>query len=311
MSNELTTQGTSGSVVYGIGFCLGQVLRVSSAALETYNASSYSAYVITMTEQGVSGRFFGSIPVGTPAGDYDFYFYQRDGSSPAEGDTYIGNESVHWSGTAVTSDSSVIDNGVALISLNELKAYLRLTSSNENSILSTLLNAASQWVRNYVKRNLVQATYTEYYSGDGSFELQLKNYPIVSVTSINIDQLRQFAASNLVDITNNVIVKKDAGILRAFNLLYGFTWGESNIKVIYSAGYNVSTNMPYDIRLAVKRIIDHQFRTGYTHRKLDHQSESIGTANITFRENDIPKDAKSILDRYVKLIPAPQYEYAD
>ena len=214
--------------------------------------------------------------------------------------------------------ATAIDTNIALVTLEEAKEYLKQSGTDQDAIISHLVNAISAWVQGYLKRNLVSKAYVEYYSGDGDVELVLRNYPIVSITGVWLDSLRVFGSDTLIDSTD-YITKKDQGILRAFNLFGNWINGESNIKVSYTAGYTVASagtpgssgTMPYDIRMAVKRILDHQFRVGYTHRKLDFQSESISGMNITFNPNDIPKDALSMLDGWKKSIPTPQYEYAD
>jgi len=212
--------------------------------------------------------------------------------------------------------TTALDATISLVSLAEAKEYLKITSSGDDSILDLLINNVSQMVQRYLKRNLITTDYVEYYSGDSSLDLVLRNYPINSIASIYIDQLRQWGISNAVDVANNVIIKKKQGIIRAFNLLYGWTSGESNIKITYNAGYTVGTGggtgtLPYDIRMAVVRILDHHYRIGYTHRKLDFQTESMQNMNTTFKDFDLPKDVKLMLDGYASPIPASQFEYAD
>ncbi len=204
---------------------------------------------------------------------------------------------------------SAIDTTLALVSLAETQEYLKVSGSAEDAILGSLINSASAWVNSFLKRRLLETSYVEYYSGDGSAELVLRNYPIVSVTSVYVDGLRDFGSTTLID-PDNIIIKKGTGILRAFDLLYGWECGDSNIKVTYAAGYALAS-MPYEVRLAVKRIVDNQYRLGYTHRKLDYQTESMQQVTTTFKDFDIPKDVKSMLMMYRSAIPAPQFEYAD
>ncbi len=204
---------------------------------------------------------------------------------------------------------SAIDTTLALVSLAETQEYLKVSGSAEDAILGSLINSASAWVNSFLKRRLLQTSYVEYYSGDGSAELVLRNYPIVSVTSVYVDGLRDFGSTTLID-SDNIIIKKGTGILRAFDLLYGWECGDSNIKVTYAAGYALAS-MPYEVRLAVKRIVDNQYRLGYTHRKLDYQTESMQQVTTTFKDFDVPKDVRSMLMMYRSSIPAPQFEYAD
>lgn len=214
--------------------------------------------------------------------------------------------------------ATAIDTAVALVTLEEAKEYLKVTTSNEDAVLSHIVNAVSAWVAGYLKRNLVSAARVEYYSGDGSVELVLKNYPVTVLTYIRVDENRTFGSDTAVDSTD-YILKPVQGIVRAFNLYGNWPCGESNIKVSYTAGYTVASSgtpgssgtMPYDIRMATKRIIDRMYRIAYTNRKADVSSESISGMNITFNPDAVPKDAKSMLDGWKATMPSPQYEYAD
>jgi uncharacterized phiE125 gp8 family phage protein len=208
-----------------------------------------------------------------------------------------------------------LDTTKALISLQEAKEYLGIdnATTTQDAILSALLNGIGEWVSKFLGRNLVQATYTEYYDGDGADELMLKNVPIVSVTSVYVDALRAFGSDTLI-ASSNYIVKKAVGILKAWQLFGFWTHGDANIKVTYVAGYTTSFSggtMPHNIRLAVKRILERQYLHGFTHRKLDVASETIGDATTTFREDRIPKDAIAMLEPHRAFMDAPRFAYAD
>jgi hypothetical protein len=203
-----------------------------------------------------------------------------------------------------------IDTSSALISLAEAKDYLQATGNENDSAIRLFLNGVGEWVKGYLGRNLLETTYTEYYSGNGCRELLVRNYPIVSITSIHVDSLRAWDSSTAVDVSLNVQVNKPSGILTAWNYLADWSPGYSNIKIVYVAGYTLTT-MPHDIRLAVKRLIDKQFRHGYTGRKLDVSTETTGDRTTSFRDDDIPKDVKSMIGRYVNNALAPNFCYAD
>lgn len=218
--------------------------------------------------------------------------------------------------------TTAVDATIALVSLAEAKEYLKVTSAGDDAIISHLINAVSVWVQGYLKRDLVSQSRVEYYSGDGSNELILRCRPLISISSLYIDSLRAWSADALVD-TADYILKKEQGIVQAFNLLYGFTCGQSNIKVTYTAGYVAASDgasggvtapslvMPHDIRFAVKRLLEKNYRLGYTQRKLDTTSESIGGMNVTFDTSAIPKDVVAMLDGWEEKFGSPQFEYAD
>ena len=207
-----------------------------------------------------------------------------------------------------------LDTTKALITLDEAKEYLKVSGTADDQIISTLINAVSGLVCGYLNRNLVRATYTEYYSGDGSQSLMLRNYPVVSITSIYEDDLREWASGALIDHAEDIIIQKDSGLLRNWNGRATWLTGHANIKVVYVAGYTTDFDggtMPNAIRLATKRILDQQYRHGYSHRKLDVSSETTGDQSTSFREADIPRDAKAMLDPYRCLMSPPAFVYAD
>lgn len=209
-----------------------------------------------------------------------------------------------------------LDTTKALITVEEAKEYLKITGAGDDAILGALINSVSEWVCRFVGRNLLSASYVEYYSGDGSPGLMLNHYPVTAVASIYEDTLRVFGADTEIVVATNVMIRKEAGILQAWNLKSNWGIGNANIKVSYTAGYTAASGinggtMPYDIRQAVKRILDQQYRTGYTHRKLDVSSESVGDQTTTFREGDVPTDAKTILEPYRQLMPSPHFSHAN
>lgn len=210
-----------------------------------------------------------------------------------------------------------LDSSVALITLVELKEYLNQSGTADDAIFQTLLNAASAWVQRYLGRNLLRATYTEYYNGDGSEQLVLRNFPVVSVTSIHIDNLRQFTSNSLIAATD-YFLRPAAGIVEAFYLFNRFYTGRANVKVVYVAGYlpdidksEALGGMPQEVRMAVKRIVDHHYRAGYTNRKLDISSQTVGDVTTVFKDGDIPKDAVSMLAPFIKRLSSPQFSHAD
>ncbi len=53
-----------------------------------------------------------------------------------------------------------------------------------DSLLSTLITAASDAIQKYCRRDFVSTSYDELYSGNGQRQLLLRQYPIISVQSV-------------------------------------------------------------------------------------------------------------------------------
>lgn len=190
-----------------------------------------------------------------------------------------------------------IDIAVALISLNDAKAFLKVTANTDDGIIGDLINGVSQMINQYCGRTLLSATYTDYLDGTGSAELLLPNYPVTAITSINDDVDRVWAAGDNIDITTNVNWEGTSGIVRLWNNEYGFSKGNRNVKVVYVAGYSLAT-MPYDVALACKLLVSQHYRQSYSQWRRGIQSEQMGDRNITFTNEAIPKDVALLLAPY-------------
>ncbi len=139
-----------------------------------------------------------------------------------------------------------------LCSTTDLKVLLGISSSNQDSLLALIKASVEQYAKTYTGRDLLVASYTEYYDGDGGSVLRLDQSPIISISSISIDAARIFAAASLIPATD-IIGDAKSSLLGFVELLtYSFSRGVKNVKVVYSAGYST---VPADLSGAVKLII--------------------------------------------------------
>lgn len=74
-----------------------------------------------------------------------------------------------------------------LTNLTQLKQFLNLTTTSEDDRLCLLIAQVSDFIENWCGRTFVQATYTEYYSGQGKPFLVLNQRPVASITSVYLD----------------------------------------------------------------------------------------------------------------------------
>ena len=108
-------------------------------------------------------------------------------------------------------------------------------------IIEMLINKASAWIERVTGRRLGKQSYHQWYDADGSQELVLIEYPIISIESIRED-------GNLVDPsrydfeqTGHIgVVYRDEGWLKAGwrrGLAYDIVTQKRVIEVEYTAGY--------------------------------------------------------------------------
>src|SRR5438270_9095562 len=82
------------------------------------------------------------------------------------------------------------------------RAYQNLQGvTNVDALLQALLTAASDAIQKYCRRDFVQTSYDELYSGHGDRKLMLRQYPIVSVESVRYRPVTVLKVTNL-DSTN-------------------------------------------------------------------------------------------------------------
>ena len=109
-----------------------------------------------------------------------------------------------------------------LTTVDKVKKWHNLSSdvaNTNNAFILSLIRQKSSLIENYLDRKIRLQTHTEYYDGDGSNILQLNNYPISSVTSLNVDTQRDFASTTVVDSDNYDVDTKGGRILAGVNLL--------------------------------------------------------------------------------------------
>lgn len=169
---------------------------------------------------------------------------------------------------------------MALTTLNDVKriAGIALTDESRDTQLRALIDGVSSLVKQQLNRNIEAENFTEYYSGDGTPYLVLRQYPVISVTRICVDGGGYFgdapyafpASLDLVEGVDFALMdglngKGGQGILRRVGgTWYGRPYREigtvenlkpvkgGNILVEYRAGYEV---IPAAIKMGVSMAI--------------------------------------------------------
>lgn len=149
-----------------------------------------------------------------------------------------------------------------LTTLARLKDYLKITSTTDDALLTRLIASASAFVQNWLNRTIVNSTYTETRNGEGMQRMLLQNYPITSISSVNVAGLSVQARPAL---TASYTGNNQAGYTNSDTTLYltGFCFpqGFQNVVVAYTAGFvktdtSVIPATPYQITTSELWLID-------------------------------------------------------
>lgn len=162
-----------------------------------------------------------------------------------------------------------------LTHLGDLKAYLGVTDTSEDTYLQILQVGTEEAFKGLVGYAIEQNTYTEYLDGNWTSKIALRQNPVSNVASVNIDNngyygsnANGFGASTLLVAGQDYYLQNDrseggslSGILvRIANVWPGMmqklrgdltaskVFGQGNIKVVYTAGYKI---IPADVQQAI------------------------------------------------------------
>ncbi len=189
----------------------------------------------------------------------------------------------------------MLDTANALVSVDQAKEYLKITSEEEDGIVENLINRASAWANDFTKRLLLSRSLTEYYDGEGGTELLLTQYPVTTVTTVHDDPLRAFGANTLV-AASDYYVDAEAGRVRLLNGV-AFLTGVASIKAAYTAGYALAS-VPASIQEAVLLYIGHSYRREHLDQRFGVSTETVGDRTTTFKDEPFPEKAKQLLLPY-------------
>ncbi len=126
-----------------------------------------------------------------------------------------------------------------MITLNELKARLKISNNNSDSILTEIIDISTNRIESYLNRKIIEQDCTEYISGDGTSEAYLKNVKINSVEYIKGLNFETYEYDSLY--TNADIFYTGEDMSSIIMLKFGNTFdsGRNNYQIKYSCGYDI------------------------------------------------------------------------
>jgi len=175
---------------------------------------------------------------------------------------------------------------MALLTLNEYKVFANITGILADARLTAIINSANQWFLTKLKRNIEEKSQEEYYDGDNTSELLLRDYPITELTELKIDD-------TLITATDYATYYS-SGIIK---MLYGiFSGGIQNVYVKYKSGFNP---VPNDIKMAISELVSKKYES-FDKKGNSFSSEAFMGGSLVFKDSDITEFMKMVLDNYRK-----------
>lgn len=155
----------------------------------------------------------------------------------------------------------------AAIALGDAKAYLRITSTAENDIITRVVSAATGYVESALGRSLISTSWRERFESFAACDhwtIPLQRCPLASVTAIkyyDTDGVEQTWSSDEYHVFTP---RETNGFVR---LGADYSWPSTEtgrpypVEVEYIAGYgDAATAIPSELTQAVYMIVDHWYR---------------------------------------------------
>jgi len=176
------------------------------------------------------------------------------------------------------------------VSLTDIKLHLRVTSTADNDLITSLIQAARQWCEDYENRAYITQTITAKMDRFCN-EIEIPKPRLQSVTSIkyiDVDGTEQTLDSSYYDVD---IYSEPGRITLAYNQSWPGIRGDINgIEIIYVAGYgDAATDVPAKTVAAIKLLVAHLYE--------NREASLVGVA-----ASELPMGVESLLNSRVNLI---------
>ena len=140
-----------------------------------------------------------------------------------------------------------------LLTVSDMKTYLRVDNSDEDDLIEELIEAATQEAEMFTRRSFLTKTYETRFDGFYNV-MRLDHSPVISVSSIKYDSTSFDQDATLA----TTVYQVETGIEPArITLRDGQLWPETfkkkaAVRIRYTAGYST---VPKNIIRAVKSIV--------------------------------------------------------
>lgn len=176
-----------------------------------------------------------------------------------------------------------------LTTLAKVKEWLGESTNANDSVLTRLIAAASDYIQTWLSRDIMQNTYVSARDGTGGSRLMFRNYPVTAVTLVKIDNV---PIPLSVNGSNGYVYNETALSL----IGYRFNKGYSNVSLSYTAGFAV---VPNEIEQACIEMVALRFKEK---GRIGVVSKGMAGETITYSQKDMSDSMESTLMQYRRVM---------
>lgn len=183
-----------------------------------------------------------------------------------------------------------------LITLEEYKAYVGISSPNQDDAINAIIPKISKFVKTHCRRTFVDwvdEQKTEVFRGGDA--LTLAEFPVITVVSVEKSDDYGKTYESLVEYTDWVLDQETEQIIPLEGLNYAFNNLVNGYRVTYTAGYE---ELPEDLKLAVMDLVTYYLKNDAA----VHSPKAPGTNSVQIEyisTTNLPAHIKRVLDLYM------------
>lgn len=172
--------------------------------------------------------------------------------------------------------------------LTNVMLFLNKTSltPSDNITINLLIGMVDGIIKNYCGWEVLAKDYSLSYNGNGTTTLDLKAYPINTLTSLTIDDTEVTSQASLNASDGIIYFTTETGLT--------FTSGTNNVQAEFNAGYST---VPSDLAYAASWLVVINYNR-ISQESIGVVSEQFNTIKVEYDKADIPIMVKQVLDRY-------------
>lgn len=193
----------------------------------------------------------------------------------------------------------------ALTTGEALKRYLSISSSDNDELIDSLIDAVSAQFNSYTGRKLAARDYSHdsqdqaydpdnaILNGSGHGQLLLPQYPVVSLSSLEMDGLALSQAP--ANSQSGWVLDQGAGLITLLDQV--FSKGVANIRLAYRAGFET---IPADLAQAALEQAATRFQeSAEGHGRLGISARTLADGSLSYSAKALLPQVSQVLDRYV------------